>query len=59
MAEAQHSKKVRGRVLVDCVECDRGCNGTSADKCCAGFKHKTPKFGCYLGTLLPGLEITD
>jgi hypothetical protein len=59
MKKAKHSKKdTRGALYVDCSECDRGGNGTAVDKCSCGWKVKRPKNGgCFLGTLLPGLEV--
>ena len=48
----------RGKLFVDCSECDRGGNGSDADKCAAGWKYKKgKKGGCFMGTLLEGLEV--
>lgn len=57
--KAKHSiKDTKGRLYVDCSECDRGGNGTVTDKCSCGWKVKKPKqSGCFMGTLLPGLEV--
>lgn len=43
----------RGRLKVDCSECERGGNGSDKDKCVCGYKVKKPKNrGCFLGTLM-------
>jgi hypothetical protein len=43
----------RGRISVDCSECDRGGNGSDPDKCSCGWKVKKPKRGgCYIGILM-------
>lgn len=44
----------RGRVYVDCTECERGVNGQSdSDKCSCGWQRKRPGMGCFCGDLLP------
>jgi len=44
----------RGKLSVDCSECDRGGNGSAVDKCSCGWKVKKPHKGaCFLGDLLP------
>ena len=59
MKKAKHScKDTRGKLYVDCSECDRGGNGTATDKCSCGWKVKKAKQGgCFMGALLPGLEV--
>lgn len=59
MKKAKHSSKdTRGMLFVDCSECDRGGNGTAADKCASGWKIKTGrKGGCFIGQLLENLEV--
>jgi hypothetical protein len=43
-----------GKIMVACSECDRGGNGSDADKCACGWRVKRwNKMGCYLGVLLP------
>lgn len=57
--QAKHSKKDdKGRVCVDCSECERGGNGKAKDKCSCGWQIKRPKRGgCYLGELREGLSL--
>lgn len=44
----------RGKISIDCSECDRGGNGSDKDKCSCGWKVKKPKRGsCYIGLLMP------
>lgn len=46
----------RGKLFVDCSECDRGGNGTAEDKCASGWKHKKGNRGrCFMGELIEGL----
>ena len=50
-------KDTRGRLYVDCTECNRGINGEDNDKCSAGFKTKKGgQGGCFCGVLLPEIE---
>lgn len=58
MAKAKYSEKdTKGRLFVDCSECDRGGNGGAEDKCSSGWRTKKPKrSGCFIGELIPGLE---
>lgn len=43
----------KGKLCVDCSECDRGGNGSDPDKCSCGHKIKKPKrCGCYIGILM-------
>jgi len=60
MEKAKYSEyDTKGHLYVDCSECDRGGNGTDKDKCSCGWKVKKGKNGgCYIGTLIPGIEIT-
>jgi len=57
--KAKYSKKdTRGALFIDCSECTRGGNGNDRDKCSCGWKTKRGnKGGCFLGTLLPDLEV--
>jgi len=59
MKQAIYSTKdSRGKLYVDCSECDRGGNGSAKDKCACGWRTKKGmKGGCFLGTLLPDLEV--
>ncbi len=51
---------MRGRLFVDCAECQRGGNGGGDDKCGAGWRHRRPgKGGCFIGTLLEGIQPGD
>lgn len=44
----------RGKLSVDCSECERGGNGSSVRKCSCGWKVKKPLEGaCFMGDLLP------
>ncbi len=56
--KAKYSEKDNnGKLFVDCSECERGGNGTAADKCSCGWKHKKGrKGGCFLGDLIKGLS---
>ncbi len=48
----------KGKLWVDCAECERGGNGPVKDKCSAGWQHKRKgKGGCFCGNLLPGIEV--
>lgn len=43
----------KGRIAIDCSECERGGNGSATDKCACGWQVKRPKHGaCYLGVLI-------
>ncbi len=59
MNKAKYSEKdTKGKLFVDCSECERGGNGSDKDKCSSGWRHtKGRKGGCFIGTLLAGLEI--
>ncbi len=56
---AKHSfKDSKGKLYVDCSECTRGGNGDDQDKCAAGWRIKRGrKGGCYMGTLLPEMNV--
>jgi len=60
MKKARFSEyDTKGKLFVDCSECTRGGNGDDPDKCSCGWKHKRGrKGGCFIGTLMPGLEAT-
>ncbi len=48
----------KGRLYVDCSECERGGNGSDIDKCASGWRtRKGRKGGCFSGTLMAGLEV--
>ncbi|MFZ5760974.1 MAG: hypothetical protein ACOY32_15265 [Thermodesulfobacteriota bacterium] len=50
----------RGKLYVDCAECDRGGNGTAKDKCACGWRTKKGLHGgCFMGELLPGLTVDN
>jgi len=59
MKKAKYSEKDNsGKLFVDCSECDRGGNGSAKDKCASGWRHKKGrKGGCFMGTLMDGLEV--
>ena len=59
MKKARFSERDnKGKLYVDCSECNRGGNGKEKDLCSCGWKIKTGRRGgCFLGTLLPGLEM--
>ena len=58
MRTAKYSKiDTKGKLYVDCSECERGGNGSDKDKCSCGWKVKRGNHtGCFLGTLCAGLE---
>lgn len=42
----------KGKLFVDCAECERGGNGSDPDKCSAGWRvKKGNNGGCFIGTL--------
>ena len=48
----------KGKLCVDCSECNRGGNGSDNDKCAAGAKIKKGNKGaCFCGELIEGLEV--
>lgn len=59
MRKAKYSERDnKGKLFVDCAECERGGNGRDQDKCSSGWRHKKGgKGGCFMGTLLAGLEV--
>ena len=59
MKKAKYSEKdTKGKLFVDCSECDKGGNGKAEDKCACGSKCKRGRLGgCFMGTLIAGLEV--
>ena len=50
----------KGKLYVDCSECERGGNGSDKDKCCCGCQVKRGRQGgCFLGTLRAGLTVSS
>ena len=44
----------RGNLCVDCVECERGRNGSGSNRCASGYRFKRPNLGsCFNGELMP------
>ena len=58
MMKAKFSgKDSKGKIYIDCSECERGGNGSDQDKCSAGAKHKKGNKGmCFMGTLMSKYE---
>ena len=51
-------KDSKGKIYIDCSECERGGNGSDIDKCSAGWKFKKGGKGmCFIGTLMQKYEI--
>ena len=49
-------RDTKGRLCVDCSECERGGNGSDPDKCSAGWMHKRGGRGsCFGGVPMPGI----
>jgi len=47
----------KGKVYIDCSECERGGNGSAVDKCSCGHNIKRGGKGmCFLGTLMERYE---
>lgn len=61
MKKAKHSfRDTKGKLCVDCSECERGGNGSAQDKCSCGWRIKRGKQGgCFMGDLLEGLEVSQ
>jgi hypothetical protein len=59
MATAKYSRTdTKGKLYVDCSECERGVNGSDKDKCSCGWQVKRGRQGgCFLGTLRAGLTV--
>jgi len=59
MKKAKFSERDnRGKLFVDCSECNRGGNGIVGDKCSSGWKIKKGRVGgCFIGELLPTLKV--
>lgn len=48
----------KGKLYVDCSECNRGGKGADKDKCSYGWRVKRGKQGgCFAGTLIEGLTV--
>jgi len=48
----------KGRLYVDCTECNRGYYGDDSDECSCGFKIKKPNNGgCFIGDILPSIPL--
>jgi hypothetical protein len=48
----------KGKLFIDCSECNRGGNGADKDKCSCGWKvKKGKKCGCFVGKLIDGMAI--
>lgn len=48
----------KGKLYVDCTECNRGANGKDKDKCAAGWRYKKGnQGGRFMGTLIDGLTL--
>lgn len=48
----------RGLLHTDCTECERGHNGSDVDKCSCGWKQKKPGLGCFIGTIIPSVDLS-
>lgn len=49
----------KGKLYVDCTECERGNNGSDDDKCSAGFRIKKPEMGgCFIGDIIPTIDLS-
>ena len=61
MATAKYSRTdTKGKLYVDCSECERGGNGSDKDKCSCGWQVKRGRQGgCFLGTLRAGLTVSS
>lgn len=61
MKKAKYSEyDSKGKLYVDCSECNRGGNGSDKDKCSAGCRIKKGHIGgCFCGTLIEGLVMTE
>lgn len=45
----------KGKLWVDCTECERGKNGTDDSPCSSGYKvTKGNTCGCFAGTMIEG-----
>lgn len=61
MQQVKYSRRDdKGRLFVDCAECERGGNGADPDKCSVGWdKKRGRQGGCFAGTLRAGLAATQ
>lgn len=59
MKKAKYSlRDKKGKLYVDCSECERGGKGKDEDKCSAGWNIKRGKQGgCFLGVLREGIQV--
>ena len=49
----------KGKLYVDCTECERGKNGSDKDKCSAGWKFKKPGVsGCFIGDIMSSIDLS-
>lgn len=49
----------RGKLYVDCTECERGKNGSDKEKCSAGIRIKKPQIGgCFSGIIIPEIDLS-
>ena len=49
----------KGKLYVDCTECNRGANGNDVDKCSAGWRYKKPnQSGCFIGDIMPDIDLS-
>lgn len=49
----------KGKLYIDCTECNRGVNGDDIDKCSAGVRIKKPQMGgCFIGDILPTVDLS-
>jgi len=50
----------KGKLYVDCTECERGFYGSDEDKCSCGFKTKKPNNGgCFIGTIINSVDLSQ
>jgi len=49
----------KGNLYVDCTECERGINGKDIDSCSAGWKRKKAGRGCFIGTIIKEIDLTE
>lgn len=48
----------KGLLAVDCTECTRGINGDDVDKCSSGYRVKKPGMYCFVGTIIPTIDLS-
>lgn len=50
----------KGKLFVDCSECERGGNGSAEHKCSSGWRKKKGRSGgCFMGDLIEGLTVDE